>query len=55
MYDALDLPSEDFSYDEFVGEEFGTAPQSAGIGTGWWIAAIVLVVVFAIIYFFAAH
>jgi hypothetical protein len=54
-YDALDLPGEDFNYDEFVREEFGTAPKSAGIRTVWWIAAIVLVVVFAIIYFFAAH
>jgi uncharacterized membrane protein YvbJ len=54
-YDAVDLPDEDFNYDRFVREEFGSAPQPAGVKTFLWIAAIVLIVVFVVVYFYAAH
>jgi hypothetical protein len=54
-YDAVDLPGEDFNYDEFVREEFGSAPKRGGVKTGWWIAAIVLIVVLLITYFYAAR
>lgn len=40
---GLDLPDEDFSYDEFVKEEFGRpklAPK--GIKWYWWIVALAL-------------
>ena len=55
IYDALDLPEEDFNHGEFVRKEFGTAQKSAGIRTVWSIAAIVLIVVLLIIYFRAAR
>jgi len=54
-YDAVDLPDQDFNYDEFIREEFGSAPKPAGIKTIWWIAAIVLTVLFVVIYFYIAH
>jgi uncharacterized membrane protein YvbJ len=54
-YDAVDLPDQDFNYDEIIRKEFGSAPKPAGVKTVWWIAAIVLVVVFVVIYFYAAH
>ena len=54
-YDALDLPDKDFDYNEFVREEFGSAPKPAGVKTIWWITAIVLSVLFVVIYFCVAH
>lgn len=41
-YDALDLPDEDFNYQEFVQQEFGSSPKPAGIKTIWWVSAILL-------------
>ena len=55
VYDPADLPDEDFNYDKFVREEFGSALKPAGIKPLWWIAAILLVVVLMMIYFYAAH
>ena len=54
-YDAVDLPGDDFNYEEFVREEFGATPKPVGIRTVWWIAAIVLVVVLAIVCLYAVH
>ena len=54
-YDAVDLPDEDFNYDEFIRAEFESVQKPAGIKTFWWIAAIVLIIVFIVIYFYAAH
>jgi len=54
-YDALDLPDEDFSYNEFVRQEFGSSAKPAGISLLWWITALLLIVVSVAIYFFAAR
>jgi hypothetical protein len=54
-YDAVDLPDEDFGYDEFVKQEFGSSPKPAAMKTLWWIAAILVIVAFIVIYFYAAH
>ena len=54
-YDAVDLPDEEFDYDEFVREEFGSAPKPVGIKTVWCISAIFLIVVFIVIYVYKAH
>jgi len=51
----VDLPDEDFNYDEFVKQEFGSSPKPAAIKTFWWITAILLIVAFIAIYFYAAH
>src|SRR5438552_6003416 len=45
-YDAVDLPDEDFNYDEFVKREFGSFPKTAAIKPVWWITAILLIVAF---------
>jgi uncharacterized membrane protein YvbJ len=54
-YDAVDLPHEDFNYAKFIQEEFGSAPKPVRVKTIWWISAIVLIVVFIVIYFYTAH
>jgi len=53
-YDAVDLPDEDFNYEEFVKREFGSSRRPV-IKTVWWITAILLVAVFIAIYFYVAH
>ena len=54
-YDALDLPDDDFNYDEVIRREFGSAPKRGGLKIVWWIAAIILIIVFIVIYFHAAR
>lgn len=42
-HDGLDLPDDDFDYDEFVSKEFGRAPhRTVPIQWYWWLTAIVL-------------
>lgn len=53
-YDAVDLPDEDFNYDEFVKQEFGSSGRPA-IKMVWWIAAIILLAAFIAVYFYTAH
>ena len=44
-YDGLDLPDEDFDYDEFVSQEFSKAPhRKIGIKLYYWITGLVLLV-----------
>ena len=44
-YDGLDLPDEDFDYDDFVAREFGKAPhRKVPIKWYWWVTAILLLV-----------
>jgi len=52
-YDGLDLPDEDFNYDEFVRREFGSSFKPAGIKTIWWITAILIIIASIAIYFLA--
>ena len=54
-YDALDLPNEDFNYDEFVQQEFGSSPKPGAIKAIWWITALLIIVALVAIYVFAAH
>lgn len=44
---GLDLPEENFNYEEFVREEFG-APASTprGISRFWWFVAILIAIAF---------
>ena len=53
-YDAVDLPDEDFNYEEFVKQEFGSSGRPT-IKTLWWITAILLIAVFIAIYFYVAR
>ena len=39
--DGLDLPDDDFNYDEFVTREFGRAPhQGLGLKWYWWLLGV---------------
>lgn len=53
-YDAVDLPDEDFNYEEFVKQEFGSSRRPA-IKTVWWITATLLLALLIAVYFYAAH
>jgi hypothetical protein len=38
-YDALDLPTQEFDYDDFVAREFGPSrPRGRRRGWVWWVA-----------------
>ena len=52
-YDSLDLPGEEFDYDRFVQEEFGSSAKPAGIKTIWWVTALLVLLALAALYFFA--
>lgn len=44
VHDALDLPDEDFDYDEFVAREFGGKPhRKIGVKWYWWLLGVVLI------------
>jgi hypothetical protein len=48
-YDGLDLPEEDFDYDEFVAREFGGKPhQRVGLKWYWWLTGVALLGAFLI-------
>ncbi len=39
---GLDLPDEDFDYNEFVKEEFGDGGKASRIPLLWWFTAVLL-------------
>jgi hypothetical protein len=53
-HSSLDLPDENFDYDEFVKREFHegkNSPVPRGIHWFWWIVAVGLLVGFVIMFF----
>jgi zinc-ribbon domain len=49
--DGLGLPDDSFDYDQFVKKEFGSEEQRpSGIRWLWWIVAVVLLLVFILIW-----
>lgn len=44
--DGLDLPDDEFDYDEFVAREFGgkTSKQQLGMNLWWWVALVLLII-----------
>jgi hypothetical protein len=51
--DGLDLPDEEFNYDDFVSREFGkNEPKPRGISWLWWVVGIVLVLAILALMFF---
>ena len=49
--DNLGLPEEEFDYDEFVAEEFGSGrSKPRGIGWFWWVIALLLALVLVLIF-----
>jgi len=51
VVDGLDLPDEEFDYDEFVNKEFGREVKPEGIGWAWWAAAVAALLAFAAMLF----
>lgn len=50
VHDGLDLPDEDFDYDEFVKREFGRAPhRQLGVKWPWWLLGALLVIVILVL------
>lgn len=49
-YDDLDLPDEDFDYDEFVEREFGRKPhRQIGVPFHWWAIGLGLILLWTIV------
>jgi len=46
--DGLDLPDQEFDYDDFVKREFGGAMKAAGVKPIWWITGILLLAALAL-------
>ncbi|MDB6138982.1 MAG: hypothetical protein JWO94_2054 [Verrucomicrobiaceae bacterium] len=44
VYDGLDLPDDDFNYDEFVENEFGKGGKKESNRRFWWWVAVLLVI-----------
>lgn len=42
-HDGLDLPGDDFDYDDFIAREFGGKRGKRGIAWYWWLTALLLV------------
>lgn len=55
IYEALDLPDEDFNYDEFVRDEFRSSVKPAGLKMIWWITAILVLIASVALYLLAAR
>src|SRR5262245_27300442 len=53
-YDGVDLSEQDFNYDDFVRQEFGSQPRPEGLRTIWWIVGIALIVA-VLAYFLVAR
>ena len=55
VYDGVELPADDFNYDDFVKREFGARVKPVGVKMVWWIAGILLIVALLMMYLYAAH
>ena len=53
-YDGVDLPGQDFNYDDFVQQEFGSKTKPAELKAIWWIVGIVLIIVL-VVYLWTGH
>jgi len=49
IYDGLDLPDEDFDYEDFVAREFGRKPHDRiGVKWYWWVLGLGLILTWLI-------
>ena len=49
--DGLDLPDENFDYDDFVKREFGDkSPVPRGVHWFWWVVALVVAAAFVAVW-----
>lgn len=50
-YEGLDLPDQNFNYEEFVQDEFGgESPKPRGLNWFWWVVALLLLVAILLVY-----
>lgn len=48
--EGLDLPDEEFDYDEFVSREFGSKKSlPRGLSVFWWIVAVIVLACFLLL------
>jgi hypothetical protein len=50
LYDAVDVPSEEFDYAQFVQEEFGSAAHVVRSPRSWILVAIVLILLLGMMF-----
>ena len=55
FYDGVNLPDDDFKYDDFVKREFGSQLKPSALKLVWWIAGIVLIAALLLMYFYAGR
>ena len=48
VYGGLDLPDDEFNYDDFVAKEFGAGGTKRSGKNLWWWVAVILIVVFVL-------
>jgi len=47
VHDGLDIPDDEFDYEEFLEKEFGPKPhKQIGIKWYWWATGLILVLLF---------
>src|SRR5436190_13227653 len=51
-YDGLDLPDDNFDYDDFLQREFPSKIRPSGIKPIWWNTAILILVISIALYLF---
>lgn len=55
IYDGLDLPDDNFDYDDFVEREFGNSDQpphkKVGVAWYWWLTALLVCVIWILTMF----
>jgi uncharacterized membrane protein YvbJ len=50
--DSLDLPDENFDYEDFVDREFGSRkPVPRGLHWFWWVVGLIVLAVFLALWF----
>ena len=53
IYEGVDVGDEEFDYEEFVQNEFGSGAKPRGVRMIWWITAIALLIAFAALYLYS--
>ena len=48
---GLDLPDDDFNYEEFVEREFNPKPKPGNVHWVWWVTAVLLLAIFLVFFF----
>jgi len=51
-YDGLGAEEDEFDYEKFVRDEFGSSPKPTRISTMWWITAILILLALTVLYFY---